>query len=603
MLANIFRLLLRRADPPPADWLTQALALRERRQHDKAIALCRGVLAARPRNADAAQFLAAELLAAGRKQEALAAWQHAALLAPDDSNVQFTLGNVAAMLGDFELALTAFQRATALAPAEPAAWLAHGQLLKLLNRLDAAEACCRDGLAANPGHLELLTLHSAVLFEQGRLDEAMALIRTVITAAPDNARAHSDLLRMLNYADGQDADAVAAAHRDWNRQHAAALSAAAPTHANTREPQRRLRVGFVSPYFRKHAVSFFLEPVIEHHDAGAVEIHLYADVARPDETSQRLRAAGAIWHDCTALSDEALAAQIRRDAIDILVDLSGQTPGNRLLAFARKPAPLQITWNGYPNTTGLSAIDYRLTDACCDPPGGTEALHSETLVRLPHCYLVWRTPDDAPPLVPPPALTRGHITFGSVNSCYKLTPSLIALWAQLLQRVSTARLQLWTIDGEAARRRIAGLFAAQGIAKERLSFHGRVSHDEFLRAHQELDIALDSFPYHGTTTTCFSLWMGTPVVTLAGQVHASRVGVSLLTHAGMPELIAQTPAQYIEIAAGLAADLPALARRRAGLREHLRRQPLTDGPAGARDVEQTLRRLWQDYCANKVSAA
>jgi len=279
---------------------------------------------------------------------------------------------------------------------------------------------------------------------------------------------------------------------------------------------------------------------------------------------------------------------VRADAVDILVDLSGHTPGHRLLAFARRPAPLQVTWNGYPNTTGMSAMDCRITDAYCDPQGTTEHLHAEKLVRLPRIYMAWRPPADAPEVAPLPALAAGHITFGSFNSCYKLTPRLIALWSRLLARVPQSRLMLLTVGAGAAEQRVRDLFAQNGAAQDRLEIVPRVSHGEFLAAHARADIALDPFPYHGTTTTCFSLWMGVPVVTLAGAVHASRVGVSLLTNLGAPQWIARDEEDYVEIAARLAANPSGLAELRSGLRDRMRRSPLTDGKSFARDFESAL---------------
>ena len=290
---------------------------------------------------------------------------------------------------------------------------------------------------------------------------------------------------------------------------------------------------------------------------------------------------------------------IRADAVDILVDLSGHTPGNRLLAFARRPAPVQVTWNGYPNTTGMTGIDYRITDALCDPPGATEHLHAEKLARLPAVYMAWRPPDDAPDTGPPPALAAKRVTFGSFNSCYKLTPDLIALWSRILQRLPESRLMLLTIGAGAAERRIRELFAQHGIAAPRLDIRPRVTHEEFLAAHNGVDIALDAFPYHGTTTTCFSLWMGLPVVTLAGATHVSRVGVSLLGNAGLREFVANNADDYVDIAVKLALDLPRLAALRAKLRGVLLDSPLTDGAICARNLERAFREMWAAYCKER----
>lgn len=324
---------------------------------------------------------------------------------------------------------------------------------------------------------------------------------------------------------------------------------------------------------------------------------LYANVAQPDEYSQRLQAHGAVWRSALGKSDEQLAQMIRSDAIDILVDLSGHTTSNRLLAFARRPAPVQANWLGFPSTTGMTAVDYRITDACCDPPGMTEHLNSEKLARLPDTYMAWRPPAETPEPGPLPAARSGHVTFGSFNSCFKITPTAAALWSRILDRVPDSRLMLLAISSDAARRHFRKLFADNGIDLERIDFRPRIAFDEYLASFQRADIALDAFPYHGATTTCFSLWMGLPVVVLAGATHASRADVSMLTSAGLPQLVARTADQYVDIAASLAADLPALASMRAELRGTMQRSPITDGRKCARNLENAFRQMWAAWCA------
>lgn len=433
-----------------------------------------------------------------------------------------------------------------------------------------------------------------VLFEQGRVEEGMAEIRAALQANPAMPEAHSDLVRMLNYI-SVDPVVRYRGHREWAERFARPLERAALPHPNVPDSGRRLRVGFVSPYFRKHAVTFFLEPVLEHYDRDRMEIFLYADVVQPDEYSRRLQTHAA-WRDTTGLTDERLAALVREDAIDILVDLSGQTPGHRLLAFARRPAPLQATWCGYPNTTGMDSMDYRITDAYCDPPGTTEHLHSEALLRLPRIYMAWRPPDAAPDAGPLPALAAGAVTFGSFNSTYKITPELCALWSRILHRVPGSRLTLFAYTGEVAVRRVRRLFEAQGIAPARLVILPRMTYEEFLDAHRQIDIALDAFPYHGTTTTCSCLWMGLPVIVLAGTAHVSRVGVSMLSNLGLERLVASTPDDYVELAAGLASDTTKLAAIRAGLRGLMSRSPNTDGAACAASLEAVFRDAWHRWC-------
>ena len=295
------------------------------------------------------------------------------------------------------------------------AWIRLAGLLKTTERYDEAEDCCREALAALGASSALGHVLAGVLFEQGRVEEAIDELRAALALDPGAAAIHSDLLRALNYADGRKPSTVFEEHRAWAERHARPLEEKTQPHLNVRDESRRLRVGYVSPYFRKHAVTFFLESVIEHHDRASFDVLLYADVARPDEYSERLKAHGARWRSTVGKTDEALAHMTRSDGVDILVDLSGHTPANRLLAFARRPAPVQVTWNGYPNTTGMTAIDYRITDACCDPPGQTEGLHTERLVRLPGVYMSWRPPGDAPDPDPLPALRTGTRDFRLVQ--------------------------------------------------------------------------------------------------------------------------------------------------------------------------------------------
>jgi predicted O-linked N-acetylglucosamine transferase (SPINDLY family) len=517
------------------------------------------------------------------------------VVAPDSAPAQAALASVLARTGDLTGAIEGYRRATRLAPGFADAWAALALLLKPLGRYDDAERSCQAGLQANPRHPVLHHAYSSVLFEQGRVDEAIAEARAALELAPDQ-EVHGDLVRMLNYTDAQDPPALYREHRAWAERYAAPLERAAPPLHNDPDPARRLRVGYVSPHLRRHAVAFFLEAVLEHHDPARVEVILYADVPQPDDYSRRLQSYGAIWRETSGLTDEQLADAIRRDRVDILVDLTGQTPRHRLLAFARRAAPVQITWSGYPNTTGLSVMDYRITDDWCDPPATTEHLHSERLARLAPIYQSWRPPSEAPPIAPLPALRSGGITFGSFNSCYKVTPGTVALWSRVLARVPGSRLLLLDVTGETAANRYRALFAEHGIDAARLDIRPRMAFEAFLAVHGEADIALDTFPYHGTTTTCFSLWMGLPVVTLAGAVHLSRVGVSLMSNLGRPEWVAREPAEYVEIAARLAADTDRLAGLRFGLRERMLRSPLTDGAGTARALENAFREMWTSWC-------
>lgn len=611
MLGNLLKRLLRRgADRPsgtgPAArregteaWLEEALRLQQGAKHRELVALCESVLQRKPQNVEALQLLAVALCALGRSREGLAHLRRVSALTPKVAEAHANLATVLAATGDTEGAIAGFREAARLRPDFAEAWSGLAALLKTQGRYDEAEHCCRSGLSANGRHAGLYHVLSGALFEQGRVGEAIDCVRAALAANPDLPAAHSDLVRMLNYVDAQEPAAIYEEHRAWDERHARALTQAALPHRNDPDPARQLRVGFVSPYFRKHAMTFFFESIVEHHDRRGMEILLYADVAQQDEYSERLKGYGAKWRPTADLNDDQLARVVREDAIDILVDLSGHTPYNRLLAFARRPAPIQVTWNGYPNTTGMTAMDYRITDAFSDPPGTTEALHSERLARLPDIYMTWRPPTDAPDVGALPALGSGHITFGSFNSCFKITPALVALWGRILQAVPHSRLMLLTITSRGAEQYIRDLFSGHGISPNRLEFRPRMTHEEFLVTHQRADIALDTFPYHGTTTTCFSLWMGLPVITLAGPTHVSRVGVSLLSNLGAREWIAHSRDEYLEIAAKLASDRAALAATRSGLRQKMLDSPIADGVRGARALESAFRKMWSDWCTTR----
>ncbi|MEA3157668.1 MAG: protein O-GlcNAc transferase [Betaproteobacteria bacterium] len=579
-----------------SSWLERATALHRDGCLDEAAAVCRARLTVNPADVQALEALAAALLAQGRSSEGLACLRQALEHAPENAELHATLGLVYSATGQIDAALESYRRATTLQPGLGDAWIRLAGLLKTTARYDEAEDCCRHAMAAIGATSTLRHALAEVLFEQGRVAESINELRAALALDANAPEIHSDLLRALNYVGGLEPAAVFGEHRAWGLRHAAALEDPEP-HQNTRTPDRRLRIGYVSPYFRKHAVTFFLESVIEHYDRTAFEVVLYADVARPDEYSERLKGYGAAWCSTVGLSNEALARKIRSDGVDILVDLSGHTPSNRLLAFARRPAPVQVTWNGYPNTTGVPAIGYRITDSYCDPPGLTDSLHTEHLSRLPGIYMSWRPPADAPAVNPLPVLSSGRVTFGSFNSCFKITTSMIELWSRVLHAVPDSRLVLFTITGERATQRLRDAFALHGVRPERVEVRGRVSHEAFLAAHGEIDIAFDTFPYHGTTTTCFSLWMGVPVVTLAGAVHVSRVGVSLLNVVRLPQLVATSSAQYVQIASDLASNLDALAHLRAELRGLVRNSPLVDGRACAKNLEKAFTAMWRTWCS------
>ncbi|MGD1277004.1 MAG: hypothetical protein ABR964_07265, partial [Tepidisphaeraceae bacterium] len=403
-------------------------------------------------------------------------------------------------------------------------------------------------------------------------------------------------LYALHFHPDSDAQSLLGEHRQWSDRHARPLRGQIRPHDNDPSPQRRLRIGYVSPHFGFYPVGRFLLPLLRQHDPTQVETFCYADVAHADEMTGKLRDCAHVWRDIHGLGDAELADLVRQDRIDILLDLSLHTGGNRLLSFARKPAPVQTTYLAYCSTSGLDTMDYRLTDPYLDPPGSDQSVYAERSIRLPRTYWCYQPSITAIEVREPPALKTGCVVFGCFSSDYcKISAEAWSVWRRLLQAVPHSRLVVHACSGrhrDAARQYLADA----GVAPHRLDFVGRVPFDQYLQRYREIDVALDPFPYGGGTTTCDAMWMGVPVVTLAGRTGVGRGGVSILSNVGVPELIANSVEQYVEIARSLAGDLPRLAQLRATLRGRMRQSALMDAAGFARDVEAAYRQMWQNWC-------
>jgi protein O-GlcNAc transferase len=530
---------------------------------------------------------------AGRFAASLATLQAAHARDATDCAVLIELGLCYRALGRGDEARAAFERAAAGDPRSAPALMYLGNLAHEAARLDEAVIAYRSALALEPRNAALHYNLALTLTRRGEAEGAVRAFRDCLAETPDYADARSSLLFALNLSTGASPEEVAAEHIEWGRRVADPLWRER-RFANPPEAERRLRIGYVSADFFNHVAADFIHSFLPHHNAEDYHITCYCN-APLTETKGDLH--GHTWRDISGLDDAQAASLIEQDAIDVLVDLSGHSRGNRLLVFARRPAPLQITFLAYPNTTGMRAIEYRVTDAYADPPGVAETRYREKLLRMPHCLWCYRMPaDTAAEAGALPASAAGHVTFASMNNVAKLNPALLGMWADLLLEAGDARLLLATIPPGSTRESMLRVFSGKGIDTGRIEFADRMSKDEFRALHQRVDIALDSYPCNGGATTCDTLWLGVPVVSLAGAGFRARAGLSLLNTIGLPQLVAHSAAEYVSIAAGLARDPERLQRLRAGLRDAMRRSPLCDAEAYTRDLERIYRGVWREWC-------
>jgi predicted O-linked N-acetylglucosamine transferase (SPINDLY family) len=549
-----------------------------------------------PRYAEAYYNLGVVLEKRGDMEAAQASYQHAISLNPDHAHAHYNLATILQSREQKAEAIAGYETALRLRPDYVEAYNNLAVLLTDMDEPDAAIEYCRKGLAIEPTSAALVANMATALQNLGLPDEAVAAARKSVELRPEGVGEHTNLLYKLNFNPACDPPAIYREHLEWAKRHAEPLTALAEKHSNDRTPERRLRIGYVSPYFRDHAVNFFTEPMIVAHDSRQFEIFCYSDVAMADAATGRLRATVNHWRDVRQQSDAQLAHTIRADAIDILVDLTGHISGNRLLTFARKPAPIQVTYIGYQNTTGMSAMDYRLTDSWADPPGTSEAFYTEKLVRLPGAFFCYRPSDDCPSVAPLPALESGHITFGSFNNFAKVAGPVIETWLDLLKRVERSRLLVLARGGGSVQKRFENLAQERHMDPKRIEFCDKRPRRAYLDLFARVDIALDPFPFNGHTTTCDSIWMGVPVVMLAGHSYASRFGGSVLVNVGLEKLIADTRAAYVDRAAELAADLEGLKTLRGGLRGRMAESVLLDAAGFTRNLEAAYRRMWIDWC-------
>jgi predicted O-linked N-acetylglucosamine transferase (SPINDLY family) len=518
-------------------------------------------------------------------------------LEPDYAEAHINLGLTLQNTGRLDDAATSYRRALQIKPNYAEAHNNLGSTLLSKGKLDEAEAAYRQALQSKPNYADAYNNLGLTLQNMGKPSEAEASYRRALQIKPDYTEAYSNMLFCLSHNEVMEAQALLAEHLSFGEQFEAPLRADWPAHTNSRNPERCLQIGIVSGDLYNHAIAFFIEPLLLHlAKLPQLSLHAYANHTIDDSVSHRLRGYFAHWQPTAGLSDASLAEKIRADDIDILIDLSGHTAKNRLLTFARKPAPIQASWMGYPGTTGLQAMDYYLADRYLLPPGQFDDQFTEKIVRMPG-NAPFLPCESAPPVNDLPALRNGYVTFGSFNRLDKLSRSVIELWAQLLRAWPDSRMLLGGMPEEGKYDTLIEWFAQEGIVRERLDFHGRIGMDHYMELHHQVDICLDTFPYTGGTTTYHALWMGVPTLTLSGSTAAGRPGTAILGRVNLDGFAAHNPDDFIQKGLYWAENVTELSNIRIGMRERFAQSAVGQPALLAAGVERALRIMWQRWCA------
>lgn len=564
--------------------------------HEGAVKSMRESVRLAPSNPAYAINLAAALGRMGQYEEGLGLLLAALKSAGNIPELHCNLGVTFEALERIAEAVHAYQAALELRPNYPEAHFNLGNALRKGGRFQAAANAYARALRLRPNYTKVFDGLGACALELGDIDQLVACSRKAVDSDRSNAGARSSLLYTLHYHPDMDAQTLSKEHSVWGQLFCQEATSNQKAHDNDRSPERRIRLGYISPDLREHTVPHFVSAALKHHDLSQFEVYCYSDVERSDSVTAGLREMVEHWREIRGKSDDAVEKLIREDQIDILVDLRGHAGANRLLLFARRPAPVQINMVGYFDTTGLPAMDYRVTDELQDPPGETEHLHSERLIRIAGGCWCYTPSDYAPPLSEPPVIRNGHVTFGSLNKIIKVSRPCAQHWAKVLNAVPGSRLLLSVVGQESAavvRRRLA----EAGIPIQRIMMADKTSTGrEYLSRFNEIDIALDTFPFNGITTTCDGLWMGVPVVSLAGNTSVSRSGTSILHAANLPQFATTDPDSFVRVAANLATDREGLRNLRLGMREHLLASGLMDHRGFASKLESAFRQAWRDWC-------
>jgi protein O-GlcNAc transferase len=574
--------------------------LQELKKPEEAEDAYRRALAVNPDYAEACNNLAVVLKEQGNLEEAVSFYEHAVRINPDFMAAWNNLAHALKRQGKLKEATAAYQRTIALDPKNADTYNDLGVAWKERGFLDEAILCYEKAIELDPKHSSAYTNLANAFREQGRMADAIECYRRAIKETP-SASYYSNLLLSMVYASFISPEDIADTAREFGERLCDPVQRR-QSHANTREPERKLRIGYISADFCYHAVNYFFEPLLRAHDRQNFEIFGYSQTRKHDFVTERLKQRFDHWREIWGVEDEDVADMIEADKIDILVDITGHTGYNRLLVFAHKPAPVQVTWLGFPATTGVKAIDYRITDNYAEPAGMTEHLNVEKLWHLPTVFACYGSYDKNPEVIDhPPFEDNGYITFGCFNFFAKVTDEVLQTWSRIMAQVPDSRLLLEIngITSPVFRPQVEARLKAAGIPLERVILEPRKAANQYV-LYNRLDIALDPFPCAGGTTSFDTMWMGVPLVTLAGKHFVSRMGVTINTNAGMPELVAQNTDEYVRIASELALDRARLKALRHNLRSRVEKSPLMDNAAFARNMEAAYREMWRTWCRTKT---
>lgn len=567
-------------------------------QYDEAIVNFHKALNLNPNLLHAYNYIGNALQEKKQFVEAITYYQKAIEVNYNDPTAYINLGILYQNTKQYDESIRNFKRVLELHPNLSIAYDYLGTIFAIQGKIEEAYQSCQSSLRLNPKSIVSLVNLGNLIARQGRLGEAEGLYKSAIQEYPHRYESYAGLLMNMLYSLRYDVQTVYSETCRIMRRFADPLSASMKKHLNKCIANRKLRIGYVSPNFNRHPVAYFIESIIALHNREKFEVFCYSDVQISDEITDRIISSTDQWRNIDGISDERADYLIRKDRIDILIDLAGHTANNRMLLFARKPAPVQVSYMGYPGTTGLSTIDYKIVDKYTDPLGTTEKYYSEKLVRLPESFICYQPDKDSPLVDRLPALANGYINFGSFNNIAKISIEVFEIWSKILETLPNACLILKDkiLIDQTTCQYVINMFTERGIKRERIILEPWEESPKHLKAYNRIDIALDPFPFNGLTTSCEAMWMGVPVIVLSGIAYASRAGVSLLSNVGLKDLIANTEDEYLHIAVELANDIQRLQRLRTELRNMMINSPLTDAQRFTINLENLYREIWEISC-------